>query len=57
MSPGSGTADGVRAERFVVCHNPDAAARDAGVQHQTPDGGVEGFTLRNPYTARVSAKA
>ena len=34
MSPGSGTADGVRAERFVVCHNPDAAARDAGVRQR-----------------------
>ena len=34
VSPGGGTADGARAERFVVCHNPDAAARDAGVRQR-----------------------
>ena len=32
VSPGGGTADGTRAERFVICHNPDAAERDAGVR-------------------------
>src|SRR5690349_11684298 len=31
-SPGGGDADGVRAERFVVCHNPEAADRDAAVR-------------------------
>ena len=34
VAPGGGTADGARAERFVVCHNPDAAARDAGVRER-----------------------
>src|ERR1700739_3594797 len=32
VAPGGGTADGARAERFLVCHNPDAADRDAGVR-------------------------
>ena len=30
----SAAADGARAERFVVCHNPDAAERDAGVRER-----------------------
>ena len=34
VAPGGGTADGARAERFVVCHNPDAAARDAAVRER-----------------------
>ena len=34
VSPGGGTADGARAERFVVCHNPDAADRDAAVRER-----------------------
>lgn len=32
VSPGGGTADGARSERFVICHNPDPAARDAAVR-------------------------
>lgn len=32
VAPGGGDQDGARAERFVVCHNPEAAARDAGVR-------------------------
>ena len=32
VAPGGGSADGARAERFVVCHNPDAADRDAAVR-------------------------
>ena len=32
VAPGGGRADGARAERFVVCHNPDAADRDAAVR-------------------------
>jgi hypothetical protein len=35
VAPGGGVgpaADGVRAERFVVCHNPEQAARDAAVR-------------------------
>jgi hypothetical protein len=32
VGPGGGSADGVRAERFVVCHNPEAAARDTAVR-------------------------
>ncbi len=31
VSPGGGGHDGARAERLVVCHNPEAAARDAAV--------------------------
>jgi hypothetical protein len=34
VSPGGGDADGVRAERFVVCHNPEAADRDAAVRER-----------------------
>ena len=34
VAPGGGIADGARAERFVVCHNPDAAARDAAVRQR-----------------------
>src|SRR5207248_616424 len=30
--PGNGSDDGTRTERFVVCHNPEAAARDAAVR-------------------------
>src|SRR2546423_1916055 len=32
VSPGGGSDDGTRTERFVVCHNPAAAARDAAVR-------------------------
>jgi hypothetical protein len=32
VGPGGGAADGVRAERFVVCHNPETATRDAAVR-------------------------
>jgi len=31
VAPGGGNNEGARAERFVVCHNPDAAERDAAV--------------------------
>jgi hypothetical protein len=34
VGPGGGSADGVRAERFVICHNPEAAARDAAVRQR-----------------------
>ena len=34
IAPGGGTADGARAERFVMCHTPDAADRDAGVRQR-----------------------
>ncbi|MBX7435578.1 transposase, partial [Mycobacterium sp. Y57] len=34
VAPGGGTADGARTERFVICHNPDAAARDAAVRER-----------------------
>jgi hypothetical protein len=34
VAPGGGTADGARSERFVVCHNPDAADRDAAVRQR-----------------------
>jgi Transposase DDE domain len=32
VSPGGGSEDGTRTERFVVCHNPEAAARDSAVR-------------------------
>ena len=32
VSPGGGREDGARTERFVVCHNPEAAARDEAVR-------------------------
>src|SRR6201993_3981530 len=34
VSPGGGAHDGARTERFVVCHNPEAAARDAAVRER-----------------------
>jgi transposase len=34
VSPGGGNNEGARAERFVVCHNPDAADRDAAVRER-----------------------
>ncbi len=34
VAPGGGNNEGVRAERFVVCHNPDAADRDATVRQR-----------------------
>jgi hypothetical protein len=33
-SPGGGTHDGARTERFVVCHNPEAATHDEAVRHR-----------------------
>ena len=32
VAPGGGHADGVRAERFIICHNPETAIRDAAVR-------------------------
>jgi hypothetical protein len=34
VAPGGGAQDGARAERFVVCYNPDAADRDAAVRQR-----------------------
>ena len=34
VAPGGGNNEGARAERFVVCHNPDAAQRDAAVRQR-----------------------
>ena len=34
VAPGGTDADGVRAERFVICHNPQAADRDAAVRER-----------------------
>ena len=34
VAPGGGNNEGVRAERFVICHNPEAAARDAAVRER-----------------------
>jgi transposase len=34
VAPGGASTDGARAERFVVCHNPDAAERDATVRQR-----------------------
>ena len=34
MAPGGGNNEGARAERFVVCHNPDAAERDEVVRER-----------------------
>ncbi|HEX2398752.1 MAG TPA: IS1634 family transposase [Mycobacterium sp.] len=34
VAPGGGNNEGARAERFVVCHNPDAAERDAAVRER-----------------------
>jgi transposase len=34
VAPGGGTDEGARTERFVVCHNPDAAERDTTVRQR-----------------------
>jgi hypothetical protein len=34
VAPGGSTDQGARTERFVVCHNPDAANRDAAVRQR-----------------------
>ena len=34
VAPGGGTEQGARTQRFVVCHNPDAANRDAAVRQR-----------------------
>jgi transposase len=34
VAPGGGNHDGARTQRFVVCHNPDAAARDHAVRER-----------------------
>jgi hypothetical protein len=34
VGPGGGSTDGVRAERFVICHNPEAAERDSTVRQR-----------------------
>jgi hypothetical protein len=34
VAPGGANNDGARTERFVVCHNPDAAGRDAAVRQR-----------------------
>ena len=34
VAPGGATHKGARTERFVVCHNPDAAERDAAVRQR-----------------------
>ncbi len=34
VAPGGGNNEGARAARFVVCHNPDAAQRDAAVRQR-----------------------
>jgi hypothetical protein len=34
VSPGGGRDDGARTERFVICHNPEAAARDQAVRER-----------------------
>jgi IS4 transposase len=34
VAPGGSNNEGARAERFVVCHNPDAAERDAAVRQR-----------------------
>jgi len=34
VAPGGATIEGARTERFVVCHNPDAAERDVAVRQR-----------------------
>jgi hypothetical protein len=34
VAPGGASTDGARTERFVVCHNPDTAERDATVRQR-----------------------
>jgi hypothetical protein len=52
VSPGGGDADGVRAERFVVCHNPEAADRDAAVRERLIAHLEELIVGSNDWTAR-----
>lgn len=34
VAPGGANHDGARAQRFVICHNPEAAARDSAVRQR-----------------------
>jgi hypothetical protein len=52
VSPGGGDADGVRAERFVVCHNPEAADRDAAVRERLLAHLAELIAGSDTWTAR-----
>jgi hypothetical protein len=52
VSPGGGDADGVRAERFVVCHNPEAADRDAAVRERLIAHLAELIAGSDTWTAR-----
>jgi hypothetical protein len=44
--------DGVRAQRFVVCHNPDAAARDAAVRERLVEHLTDLIDGSDAWTAR-----
>jgi hypothetical protein len=52
VSPGGGDGDGVRAERFVVCHNPEAADRDAAVRERLLAHLAELIAGSDTWTAR-----
>jgi hypothetical protein len=64
VSPGGGREDGTRTERFVVCHNPEAAARDATVRDRLIehlDGLIAGSdawptTRRDEFVGSLKAK-
>jgi transposase len=44
--------DGARAQRFVVCHNPEAATRDADVRARLVEHLTELIAGSDPWTAR-----
>jgi Transposase DDE domain len=64
VSPGGGNHDGARAERFVVCHNPEAAARDCAVRQRLTEhlqeliDGSDGWTARrrDEFVGSLKAK-
>jgi Transposase DDE domain len=47
-----GDSDGARAQRFVVCHNPDAAQRDAAVRTRLVEHLRELIDASDAWTAR-----
>jgi len=59
VAPGGGTNEGARAERFVVCHNPDAAVRERLIEHLS--GLIEGSDAwskrkRDEFVGSLKAK-
>ncbi len=52
VSPGGTDADGARTDRFIVCHNPEAAQRDSAVRERLTAHLAELITGSDGWTTR-----